>query len=78
MKNNAIKFIKSIFIIAILYFGIQTASAQVLPPPGPAPSGGGGPAAVPLDPVSWIMLAAGGGIAAKKYANQKKKNNLNL
>jgi hypothetical protein len=53
---------------------IENASAQILPPPAPGPSSGPGPASVPLDPVSWVMLASGGGLAAKKYYNRKKEN----
>ena len=36
--------------------------AQVPPPGG-----------VPIDPVSWVLLAAGAGIAGKKYMDKKKK-----
>jgi hypothetical protein len=34
----------------------------------PAPGG------VPLDPVSWVVLAAGAGIAGKKYMDSRKKD----
>lgn len=42
--------------------------AQILPPP---PPGNGGGANVPLDPASWVVLAAGGAYAYRRYRNQK-------
>lgn len=47
--------------LAILLIATLTVNAQILPPP--PPSG----ASVPLDPVSWLMLAVGGGYAIYKY-----------
>jgi hypothetical protein len=29
---------------------------------------------VPLDPVSWVLLAAGAGVAGKKYYDKRKEN----
>lgn len=43
------------------------AEAQILPPPPPAPL------AAPIDPLSWVILGAGGIAAGRKYLNDKKK-----
>ena len=39
--------------------------AQILPPPPPDSS-------APLDPLSWLLLGAGGIFAGKKYYDTKK------
>lgn len=54
--------------IAMLLLAILAAHAQILPPPPQPPTGGTG---VPLDPVSWVVLGAGGAYAYKKYRNSK-------
>jgi N-acetylneuraminic acid mutarotase len=56
----------SLITIAILLMATLAAHAQILPPPPQPPPGGAG---VPLDPVSWVVLGAGGLYAYKKYKN---------
>jgi hypothetical protein len=29
---------------------------------------------IPLDPVSWVLLAAGAGVASKKYYDKRKED----
>jgi hypothetical protein len=69
---------KKTFLLLTMLFAtsllVKNASAQILPPPAPGPSSGPGPASVPLDPVSWVMLASGGGLAAKKYYDKRKSD----
>ncbi len=38
--------------------------------PGPPPPPGG----VPLDPLSWVLLAGAGGLVAKKIYSKKTQN----
>lgn len=53
-------------IAATIAFGLAFALPVLAqtPPPG----------GVPLDPVSWVVLAAGAGVAGKKYLDSRKKN----
>lgn len=76
MKKTFLPFL--LFFIFFLIFENGDAVSQVLPPPGPGPSGGGGPASVPLDPISWILLASGGGLAAKNYYKKQKCKSKNF
>ena len=62
-KNIVTLFIICLFILA----GPVIVKAQILPPPPPDSS-------VPLDPLSWVILGAGGVAAGKKYLDNKKKN----
>lgn len=65
MKNKNIS-IAFIFTLIIIVANSAISLAQVLPPPPP------GPSAVPLDPLSWLLLGAGGVVAGKKYLDNKK------
>jgi hypothetical protein len=70
MKNSLFVF----SLCLMLAFSVKNAFSQILPPPSPGPSSGPAPAAVPLDPVSWVMLASGGGLAAKKYYDKRQSD----
>lgn len=45
----------------------STNAFALLPPPDPEN--------IPLDPVSWVLLASGGAIAGKKYYDSRKSKN---
>jgi hypothetical protein len=62
MKNS---FLTYFVIVIVISIAIPAVSLAGTPPPGP-------PQAVPLDPVSWVLLASGGAIGAKKYYDYKK------
>jgi len=68
------KIIQKTTLLVFFCLALNTLQAQILPPPSPGPSSGPAPAAVPLDPVSWVMLASGGGLAAKKYYDKRKSD----
>jgi hypothetical protein len=70
MKNSLFVF----SLCLMMAFSLENAFSQILPPPSSGPSSGSGPASVPLDPVSWVMLASGGGLAAKKYYDKRKSD----
>ena len=56
------------FCLLIFALSLELAMAQLPPPPPPAGGGGGGGGgAAPIDPVSGVLLLAGGAIGAKKY-----------
>lgn len=55
--------------IALLLLATLAADAQILPPPPPPNNTG-----VPLDPLSWLMLAAGGAFAYRKYRKNIKED----
>ncbi|MCG9909893.1 MAG: hypothetical protein MH137_01215 [Flavobacteriales bacterium] len=66
---------KVFYLTAILFVcGVITAKAQVVPPPTlpPPPTTPPPSAGAPLDPLSWIVLGAGGAAAAGKYYNNRK------
>jgi hypothetical protein len=47
-----------------MIFVLYSTYAYSLVPPDPEP--------IPLDPVSWVLLASGGAIAGKKYYDYRK------
>ncbi|MDX2002989.1 MAG: hypothetical protein SFW35_11190 [Chitinophagales bacterium] len=55
--------------IIVLLTATATLHAQILPPPGPGSGGGGGGGGtgVPLDPMSWTLLASAGAYAMNLY-----------
>lgn len=57
--------ITTILLLALLLVCSLSATAQVPPPPPPQE--------VPLDPLSWALLGAGGAAAVKKYRDMKRK-----
>lgn len=61
---------KIIFTTIIVIGSVVIAQAQIFPPPQPQNNTN-----IPLDPLSWTLLAAGGGVAAKKYYDKRKNNN---
>ncbi len=61
MKN--LLFVFSVVMILVMY------STDVFSQPPPGPEG------IPLDPVSWVLLASGGAIAGKKYYDYKRSKN---
>lgn len=63
--NNKNYFIALLFTAVIVVASPMISQAQILPPPPPDSS-------VPLDPLSWILLGAGGVAAGKKYYDIKK------
>lgn len=63
--------LRNLIFIALIFVCSDWGTAQG-PPPPPAPSGGGGGGGVPLDPISGLLLAVGGGYALKKYYLEKK------
>ena len=66
MKNR--KTSVSLFLTFLVVIGSTAVSlAQILPPP-PTSSG------APLDPLSWLLLAAGGAFAGKKYLDRRSKD----
>lgn len=54
-----------LFTCIMLVASTAIVQAQILPPPPPDSS-------VPLDPLSWVLLGAGGIFAGKKYYDSKK------
>jgi hypothetical protein len=62
MKKSFLSYL--VIVVAIL-IATPFVSLASTPPPGP-------PQAVPLDPLSWVLLASGGAIGAKKYYDYKK------
>jgi hypothetical protein len=62
---------RSVRIITIILFtaAITTTVYSQGPPPDPN--------SVPLDPLSWLILAAGGAIGVKKYFFDKKNEDNN-
>jgi hypothetical protein len=64
---------KQILLTSLFLIIVGALFAQVAPPPGPL--GGPGPAAgAPLDPLSWLLLGAGGTAAAGKYYKSKRNS----
>ncbi len=62
---------KQLALICLFLVAAVAVYAQVAPPP--LPLGGPPPAAdVPLDPLSWLLLGAGGTAAAGKYYKSKR------
>lgn len=53
-----------IIIVILVLFVSNNAFAASPPPPDPGQ--------IPLDPMSWILLGAGGAIGAKKYYDRNK------
>ena len=54
------------FTVIFVVFCTVSVYAQILPPPPPGPG-------APLDPLSWIILGAGGALAGKRYIESRKK-----
>lgn len=52
-------------IVVFLFLFISEATFAASPPPPD-------PGQIPLDPMSWVLLGAGGAIAAKKYYDKNK------
>lgn len=68
--------ISKVFYLSVMLFICLTAvsNAQVGPlPTTPPPSSPPPSAGAPLDPLSWVILGAGGAAAAGKYYQVRKK-----
>lgn len=65
MKTN---FFLSILRVSLVLVFLSAASLAVYAQGAPPPD----PQAVPLDPLSWVLLASGGVIGAKKYYNSRR------
>ncbi len=52
----------------VFFISIICLTVYAQPDPPPPPEG------VPLDPLSWMLLAAGGGIAMRKMLKAQKKD----
>jgi len=63
-------FYSILFTVLIVLVTSTITNAQVVPPPPPA-----SPAGAPLDPISWVLLGAGGAVAGKKYYDKRKQKN---
>ena len=62
------KMITRVLVVFVILIATSTMlNAQIPPPP---PPGGAGP----LDPISWILLGAGGAMAGKKYYDKRKED----
>jgi hypothetical protein len=74
MKNIIAKIFLIAVITSISLYAYSQGGGGPLPPEPPE-----NPQGIPLDPVSWVMLAAGAGVAGKKYydnRNNKKSADL--
>lgn len=67
MKTKASN-ISFLIIIVLFAFFVQESFASGTPPPPQ-------PGQIPLDPMSWVFLGAGGAIAAKKAYDKKRNQN---
>jgi len=61
------KVARRILLVLILISGMQFYATAQFPPGEPDPD------AVPLDPGSWILVAAGVGYGVKKWKDSKQK-----
>lgn len=59
---------KIINLFIIIVFSLIFINVYAAPAPPPLPG------QIPLDPMSWILLSAGGAIGAKKYYDSRKKS----
>jgi len=60
---------KNLFFVFTAIIVLAMCSTDVFSQPPPDPQ------AIPLDPVSWVLLASGGAIAGKKYYDYRKSKN---
>jgi hypothetical protein len=60
---------KNLFFIFSVVMILVMCSTDVFSQPPPDPQ------SIPLDPVSWVLLASGGAIAGKKYYDYRKSKN---
>lgn len=76
MKNTS-SYLKHVLLISILITGISVISRGQVgpgpPPTTPPPTTPGPVSGAPLDPLSWLVLGAGGAAAAGKYYQVRKK-----
>jgi hypothetical protein len=67
---------KQKFIYLTLFTFILMVSTNLVIKAGiPIPPPPGGAAGTPLDPISWVLLGAGGVAAGKKYYDKRKEKN---
>ncbi len=67
MKNIIAKIFLIVAITSMSLYAYSQGGGGPLPPEPPE-----NPSGIPLDPVSWVVLAAGAGVAGKKYYDNKK------
>ena len=67
MKNLIAKTFLIVVITSISLYSYSQGGGGPLPPEPPQ-----NPQGVPLDPLSWVMLASGAGVAGKKYFDSRK------
>jgi hypothetical protein len=67
MKNIIARLFLITAITSISMYAYSQGGGGPLPPEPPQ-----NPQGVPLDPLSWVMLASGAGVAGKKYYDSRK------
>ena len=66
MKNLIARLLLITAITSISLYAYSQGGGPLPPEPPQNPQG------VPLDPLSWVMLASGAGVAGKKYYDSRK------